>query len=65
MNIEQLTEIAWAIVDELEPQYSFDVFEVSDSQIIFESECRLKTVCLSCLDANGPMKAQIKKELLK
>ena len=61
MTIEQITEIAWAVVDELEPRFSFDVFDVSESQIIFQSEHGLKRVCVACLD--GSLKEQIKREL--
>ena len=50
MNIDQLTDIAFEVADELEPGRSFDVFDVSESQIIFQSEHGLKKVCLSCLD---------------
>lgn len=42
MNIDQLTDIAFEVTDELEPQHSFDVFDVSESQIIFQSEHGLK-----------------------
>lgn len=60
-----LTDIAWQVASELEPERSIDVFDVTDSEIIFQSEHGLKRVCLPCLDSNGPMKAQIKKELLR
>jgi hypothetical protein len=63
MTIEQLTDIAWAVVSELEPAQSFDVFDVTDSQIIFQNEHGLKRVCLSCL--SGSLKEQIKRELCK
>jgi hypothetical protein len=63
MNINQLTDIAFEVADELEPGRSFDVFDVSDSQIIFQSEHGLKKVCFSCLDSNGSIKEQIKREL--
>jgi hypothetical protein len=62
MTIDQLTDIAYEVTDELEPRFSFDVFDVSESQIIFHSEQGLKTVCLSCLD-NTLLKEQIKKAL--
>lgn len=61
MTIDQLTDLAWEVVDELEPQYSFDVFDVSESEIMFQSERGLKRVCLACI--NGPMKEQIKRQL--
>lgn len=61
MTIEQITNIAWAVVSELEPSQSFDVFDVTDSQIIFQDEHGLKRVCLACL--SGSLKEQIKKEL--
>ncbi len=63
MNIDQLTDIAFEVASELEPTHSFDVFDVSESQIIFHSEQGLKRVCLSCLDSTGAIKEQIKKEL--
>lgn len=61
MTIEQITDIAWAVVSELEPAQSLDVFDVTDKHIIFQNEHGLKRVCLSCL--NGSLKEQIKKEL--
>jgi hypothetical protein len=61
MTIDQLTDIAWEVVSELEPSQSFDVFDVSESSIIFHSERGLKKVCVACL--NGLLKEQIKKEL--
>jgi hypothetical protein len=64
MNIEQITEIAFAVARELEPQFSFDVFDVSEAQIIFQSERKLTTVCLSCLKGE-PLKEQIKATLRK
>ena len=64
MNIDQLTDIAFEIADELEPGRSFDVFDVSESQIIFQSEHGLKKVCLTSLDTNGMIKEQIKRELM-
>ena len=65
MNIDQLTDIAFEVVDELEPGRSFDVFDVSESQIIFQDEHGLKRVCLSCLDSNGSIKEQIKRGLIE
>ncbi len=62
MTIDQLTDIAWAVVDELEPSRNLDVFDVSESHIIFQSEHGLKRVCVACLD-NDSLKEQIKKEL--
>jgi hypothetical protein len=61
MTIDQLTDIAFEVANELEPAYSFDVFDVSESQIVFQSEHGLKRVCVACLD--GSLKEQIKKEL--
>ena len=63
MNIDQLTDIAFEVADELEPGRSYDVFDVSESQIIFHSEHGLKKVYFSCLDNNGSIKEQIKKGL--
>jgi hypothetical protein len=60
MNIDQLTDIAFEVASELEPERSFDVFDVSESQIIFQSEHGLKKVCLN---SNGSIKEQIKKGL--
>lgn len=62
MTIDQLTDLAWEVADELEPSRSLDVFDVTDSHIIFQSEHGLKRVCVACLD-NNSMKDQIKKEL--
>jgi hypothetical protein len=64
MTIDQLTDIAFEVASELEPARSYDVFDVSESQIIFHSEHGLKKVCLSCLDSNGSVKEQIKWALL-
>ena len=63
MTIDQLTDIAWAVVDELEPSRSFDVFDVSETHIIFQSEHGLKRICVECL--NGSLKEQIKATLIK
>jgi hypothetical protein len=63
MTVDQLTDLAWEVTEELEPQYSFDVFEVSESSILFHSEHGLKKVCVTCVD--GSLKEQIKKELLQ
>ena len=65
MNIDQLTDIAFEVTDELEPGRSFDVFDVSETQIIFQSEHGLKKVCLSCLDSSGSVKEQIKRGLIE
>jgi hypothetical protein len=62
MTIEQITDIAYQVVSELEPAVSFDVFHVSDSQILFQGEQGLKRVCLSCLNSDS-LKEQIKAEL--
>ena len=62
MTIDQLTDLAWEVTDELEPAQSFDVFDVTESHIIFQSEHGLKRVCLTCLDSRS-VKEQIKKEL--
>ena len=59
MTIDQLTDLAWEVADELEPAQSFDVFDVSESQIIFQSEHGLKRICVACLD-NDLLKEQIK-----
>jgi hypothetical protein len=61
MTIDQLTDLAWEVTDELEPSRSFDVFDVTDSHIIFQSGHGLKRVCVACL--GGSMKEQIKREL--
>ena len=61
MTIDQLTDLAYEVANELEPGRSFDVFDVSESLIIFHSEHGLKRVCVACLD--GSLKEQIKKEL--
>ena len=59
MNIDQLSDIAFEVASELEPGRSFDVFDVSESQIIFQSEHGLKKVSLSGLESNGSVKEQI------
>jgi hypothetical protein len=61
MTIEQLTDIAYEAVSELEPAQYIDVFDVTDSHILFETEHGLKRVCVTCI--TGPLKEQIKKEL--
>jgi hypothetical protein len=61
MTIEQITDIAWAVVSELEPSRSVDVFDVTDKHIIFQDEHGLKRVCLARL--NGSLKEQIIAEL--
>jgi len=62
MTIDQLTDLAWEVTDELEPGRSFDVFDVTESSIIFHSEHGLKKVCVTCLDSDS-LKEQIKKGL--
>ena len=47
MNIDELTDIAYEVADELEPGRSFDVFDVSETQIIFQSKHGLFTVKLN------------------
>ena len=61
MTIEQLTDLAWEIADELEPSRSLDVFDVNETHIVFQTEHGLKRVCVACL--NGSLKEQIKREL--
>ena len=61
MTIEQITDIAYEVASELEPSRDVDVFDVTYSHILFETEHGLKRVCLACI--NGPMKEGIKKEL--
>jgi hypothetical protein len=63
MTIDQLTDLAYEVTNELEPRFSFDVFEVSESQIIFNSSHGLKRVCVAC--PNGSLKEQIKRELCR
>ena len=63
MTIDQLTDIAYEVASELEPARSLDVFDVTESQIIFQSEHGLKRVCVACLDSNL-LKEQIKNELI-
>ena len=62
MTIDQLTDLAYEVTYELEPTYSFDVFEVTESQILFHSEHGLRKVCVECLDSCS-LKEQIKREL--
>ena len=61
MTIDQLTNLAYEVASELEPAQSVDVFDVTDSHILFETEHGLKRVCLACI--NGELKKQIKREL--
>ena len=61
MTIEQITDIAYEVASELEPSRSVDVFDVTGSHIVFQTEQGLKRVCVTCL--NGSLKEQIKKEL--
>ena len=61
MTIEQITDMAYEIAAELAPGRDVDVFDVTDSHIIFQSEHGLKRVCLACI--NGSLKEQIKREL--
>ena len=61
MTIEQITDMAYEIVTELEPARNIDVFDVDGSHIVFETEHGLKRVCLACV--NGSVKEQIKREL--
>ena len=61
MTIEQITDIAYEVASELEPSRSVDVFDVTASHILFETEHGLKRVCLTCI--TGPLKEQIKREL--
>lgn len=62
MTIDQLTDIAWEVAGELEPSRSFDVFDVSESSIIFQSEHGLRRVCVA---SRGTLKEQIKEELCR
>ena len=61
MTIDQLTNLAYEVASELEPSRSVDVFDVTASHVLFETEHGLKRVCVTCI--NGPMKEQIKREL--
>ena len=61
MTIDQLTDIAYEIANELAPGRNVDVFDVTDSHIIFQSEHGLKRVCLACI--TGSVKEQIKRQL--
>ncbi len=63
MTIEQITDMAWEVVSELEPARSLDVFDVTDSHIIFQDEQGLRKVCISCLESNGSLKEQIRLSL--
>jgi hypothetical protein len=61
MTIDQLTDLAWEVVSELEPGRSFDVFDVSESSILFHNEHGLKKVCVTC--SSNSLREQIKREL--
>ncbi len=60
MTIDQLTDLAWEVTDELEPSHSFDVFDVTEAQIIFQSEHGLKKVRLSCIESNQSLKEYLR-----
>ena len=61
MTIDQLTNLAYEVANELEPSRNVDVFDVTDSHILFETEHGLKRVCVACI--NGSLKEQIKRQL--
>jgi hypothetical protein len=52
MNVDQLTEIAFAVASKLEPSYNVDVFDVTDSNISFQDEHGLFRLCVLYLN-NG------------
>ena len=62
MTIEQITDMAYEVVSELEPGRSVDVFDVTDSHIIFQDEHGLRRVCVACANDDS-LKAQIRREL--
>jgi hypothetical protein len=62
MTIDQLTNLAWEVVNELEPARSVDVFDVTGSHILFQTEHGLQRVCVACSNDNG-LKAEIKRQL--
>ena len=62
MTIEQITDIAYEVASELEPGRSIDVFDVTESQIVFHDERGLRRVCVACLDDDS-LKAQIRRLL--
>jgi hypothetical protein len=61
MTIDQLTDLAYEVTNELEPRFSFDVFNVTELEIIFQSEHGLKRICVACPSVS--LKEQIKREL--
>jgi hypothetical protein len=63
MTIDQLTDIAWEVVSELEPAHNLDIFDVSESHIVFQNEHGLKRICVACLD-NDSLKDRIKTSLI-
>jgi hypothetical protein len=63
MTYDEITDIAYEVVSELEPAYSFDVFDVTDSHILFQDDRGLFKVCLDCLDSSGSLKDQLKASL--
>jgi hypothetical protein len=61
MTYDEITDIAYEVVKELEPAYNFDVFDVDETAIMFQDERGLFTVRLDSM--NGSMKEQIKAQL--
>jgi hypothetical protein len=62
MTIEQITDMAWEVVSEMEPSRSIDVFDVTGAQIIFQTEHGLKRICVACAEGDA-LKAQIRRQL--
>jgi len=63
MNIDQITDIAYEVVSELEPAQSFDVFDVSDSHIILQDQQRIITIRFACLNIRNSLRDEIKNKL--
>jgi hypothetical protein len=67
MTIEQITDIAYEVVNELEPFVSLDVFDVYEFSIIMQHDKRLLTIALSVIDRSSSRsaKAGIKRSVLR
>ena len=60
MTIEQITDMAWEVVSELEPARDLDVFEGNQTAITFQAGRKLFRVSLKGL---SPMAQSLKDDL--
>lgn len=63
MTIDQLTDMAYEVVSELEPARSIDVFDVSESHIIFQDDRGLVRISLSGIGSMASVKVYLKGQL--